>query len=230
MRATSWTMRILATLGYGMLTLVVVLVLGILDGQQSDLAEAISTLFVLSAGIAAFFIGTRRWRALRSVGALIGSSLLLSWITPIVNQEVTIYNAMCEPIDYEFWECEMRGGSLTPVDSERFRVDRSTQTVFRFGGRFGSTYHFKKCAVADRLNWSCHYNDDSGIVEVTEGRYRGLALNEKDAELFKNMKSHSATGQVSYLRWLGLYLPPVVEALTPTSWKSSAKQERPPRQ
>jgi len=87
-------------------------------------------------------------------------------------------------------------------------VDRGTQTVFKFGDRVvGSTYHFKKCAVADRLNWSCHYNDDSGIVEVTESKYRGITLNEHDRELDKKSKYLNAKGQVDYLRWLELYLP-----------------------
>jgi hypothetical protein len=65
-QATSWAKRILATLGYGTLTLIAIAIL--IGDQQTGLAEAISVLCVLSAGMAAFLIGTRRWRALRVRG------------------------------------------------------------------------------------------------------------------------------------------------------------------
>src|SRR5262245_41186923 len=63
---------------------------------------------------------------------------------------------MCSPLDYAFWECESRGGHLTPLSSDRFRVDRGTQTVFKFGDRVvvASTLNCNEACVVIRAKFN----------------------------------------------------------------------------
>jgi len=144
-----------------------------------------------------------RWRLYWYAAILVLT--LIAWrpVEDVVSSDVTIYRAMCTPIEYEFWECGQKGGALSELTSMRYHVDYEKQMVVRLGDGFTSTYRFDKCSVADRLNWSCHYNDDSGIVELSGGQSREIPLAADSTSLMNNLKSEKATGQIGYLRsWM----------------------------
>ena len=145
-----------------------------------------------------------KWLVLSAIVFLSGSVLIDS-LVPTFYREVSIYTALCTPIDHQFWNCRSSGGRLSPSTVTRYRIDVVAQSVVEFGNWPSSTYYFKKCTVADRLNWSCHYNDGSAIVEVSSGTFRSTILAEGD-KWIDEMQLTKATGQVSFLEWIALFI------------------------
>lgn len=130
----------------------------------------------------------------------------------LANNEVTVYKAFCQPYDYAFWECTMRGGQLVPTDVDKFRVDPVKQTAVRLGDHIGSVYAFKTCTIVDRFNWKCAYNDNSAVLEMHNGQFRTFMADEGDRKLSEK------TGQVSRAEWKRLHAYWRHEAWKKDSW------------
>lgn len=98
----------------------------------------------------------------------------LSWLVPRLGPEdyVTIYQRICIPKELSaagkaYDECKSSGGQTYAISST-FRVDYDRQRVIELGSI--STARYNDCQVADKLNWTCNYNDGSGWVQVTNGK------------------------------------------------------------
>lgn len=120
--------------------------------------------------------------------ALIGW-VVISWVSPTrsaPSDTVTVCQAMCKPLNHEFWECKMKGGSLTPVGAKKFKVSVADQTVFEERDAPLGPFKFTSCKVMDTQNWSCTVSD----TEIGMGKGHYYDNNDHAMQFAK------ATGQV----------------------------------
>jgi hypothetical protein len=116
----------------------------------------------------------------------------LAW----ADEAVTVYRAMCTPVEYEFWECTQKGGSLRPTTTRSFKLSLDNQTVME-EREFKGPYKFEHCKIMDAQNWSCAYNDNSGEVGMGKGEFYDRVSDPAMKALDENCVHCKATGQVS---------------------------------
>ena len=85
----------------------------------------------------------------------------------VADDVVTVYQAQCVPMEYEFWECARKGGRLYPSGMRNFLVSIEKQTVFEEQEFFGP-YEYVDCNVMDDDNWSCMCDDDEFLRDRDE--------------------------------------------------------------
>ena len=122
---------------------------------------------------------------------------------------VTVCQAMCDPMDYDFWECTAKGGKLSPVGSRHFKINVADQTVFEERDAPFGPYKFNSCKVMDRENWSCPYNDKSGEIGMGKGAYYESYGNSALART----RTVKATGQVPCAASAGYFVRDMIGSL-----------------
>lgn len=94
------------------------------------------------------------------IGLMILKTMDFSWI----KGEVTGYSKSCS-------EWNNKDDCILYVASRKytFKINETNQTVFELG-EYG-TDRYTKCTIADKNNWECKYDDESGIVGFVKGKY-----------------------------------------------------------
>jgi hypothetical protein len=92
-----------------------------------------------------------------------------------IRNEVTKYPLLCEHA-IEHGTCKRVAFPLNPTT---FKVMTDRQEVVywtHLGPDFIRPERLTKCAVRDRYNWSCRYNDESAELGFSSGAYRQTIL------------------------------------------------------
>lgn len=103
---------------------------------------------------------------------IIGVSFVLILLYVIdwefLKSEITEYPVMCSQ-KLDFGICN---GQKTPLNPRTYRVFPKRQEVIYFMKGFDlPVRRLTKCAVLDRRNWSCKYDDDSAELGFRNGEY-----------------------------------------------------------
>jgi len=125
---------------------------------------------------------------MRDAGAWIGWAIIVGIIYLIgdwgfLTSEITSYSAMCA-ITVTNNRCAKHSFTMGPTT---YKVFPNEQTVvYRVKGL--PVERLTKCAVADRKNWTCRYNDESAEFGFKNGKYfmtsLGTASIIKDDEVY----------------------------------------------
>ena len=99
--------------------------------------------------------------------------LLSGWLSSgVLNSSITAYPAICST-GTEGYSCD-----LIPLNRSTYFVDEENQTVHvRWPGLGLPIEKYTNCAVIDRKNWTCTFNDGSGEVGFTDGIYIDFDFN-----------------------------------------------------
>lgn len=77
-----------------------------------------------------------------------------------LKNEITLYTVSC-PQDYN---------GCYALSSTRYKINRKSQEViYLIDGQ--PLFKYTDCAIQDRNNWKCTYDDDSGEFGFTKGEY-----------------------------------------------------------
>lgn len=125
----------------------------------------------------------------------------------VADDVVTVYQAQCVPMEYEFWECVRKGGTLHPFGTRTFLVSIQNQTVFEQREFFGP-FEYVDCNVIDEDNWSCVCDDESCEIGMRKGKFYAFPTDPLAEERQDDCKRCRATGQVSLREWHQLMSDP----------------------
>jgi hypothetical protein len=90
-----------------------------------------------------------------------------------LTSEITSYSVQCKE-KLELGSCKE---PLVVLNPTTYKVSSGEQEVLYWIEGVGGIDRLIKCAVKDRKNWSCKYNDESGEFGFTDGRFWEVVLN-----------------------------------------------------
>lgn len=130
------------------------------------------------------------------IGAIVGIYvvfLVLNFVDAgFLKQEITAYSVQCESASTPHL-CENVKFALRPTT---YKVDAEKQEVLYWTQGF-EVQRLKNCAIRDRENWSCKFNDESAEFGFTNGKFWSVDLVESITADLGNK-----TEYVSRIRWI----------------------------
>ncbi len=90
--------------------------------------------------------------------------------------EIKGYQVTCDKDKYINYQCTEKWLPLGPTT---YKPDPKNQIVFSWIGDF-PVNKLTKCAVVNRKNWKCKYNDESAEFGFTNGKYWRVILDKEN--------------------------------------------------
>jgi hypothetical protein len=122
-------------------------------------------------------------KVFRGLGKFFGATLVILIIVSIYkffnisglfNSEITAYPVLCKD-KVVLNQCDNPNVPLSPTT---FKVSTSRQEVVFWIEDFTPS-RTTKCAIRDKKNWSCRYEDESGEFGFNNGVFREMSLDPK---------------------------------------------------
>lgn len=113
-----------------------------------------------------------------------------------IKGEIVEYPVMCQT-KVNLGNCPQ---AFVPLNKTTFKPNTDRQEVLYWSEATGDVQKLTKCAVKDRKNWSCKYDDESAEFGFTNGKYWSFSNPEMNSTVGQDMDER--TYYLSRWDWL----------------------------
>jgi hypothetical protein len=119
-----------------------------------------------------------------------------------ISGEITEHSLSCKKDKYINHRCAEK---WLPLNSVTYKPDKKNQKVFYWHETSPEIQTLTKCAVVDRKNWTCKFNDESAEFGFKNGDYWNVSLtrNNISDDLFKYKYVPKWQFRLYQMKWWG---------------------------